>query len=83
MLTSILSVVLLVAATAARPQRYDTQPFSKALRARQASTNTTGLEVDLGYAIYQGTANSSTNLNVFKGRVALGSCPRNSWLTIL
>lgn len=67
MLTSTFSIVILAVAALARPQRYDAQPFAKALRARQAPTNATGLEVDLGYAIYQGTANSSTNLNVFQG----------------
>jgi len=69
MLISILSILVVAVGVTARPQRYDAQPFAKALRARQAQTNTTGLEVDLGYAVYQGTANSSTNLNVFKGWV--------------
>lgn len=67
MLTSILNLIIFAAAAAAGPQRYDAQPFAKALRARQAPTNATGLEVDLGYAVYRGTANASTNLNVFQG----------------
>ena len=29
--------------------------------------NGTGPTVDLGYAVYQGAANGSTNLNTFKG----------------
>lgn len=67
MLTLALSIIAVAAVVAARPQRYESQPFAKAVRARQAPTNVTGLEVDLGYAIYQGTANASTNLNIFKG----------------
>lgn len=67
MLTSVVFSLALAAVVTARPQAYDSQPFVKALRARQAPTNATGLEVDLGYAIYRGSANSSTNLNVFKG----------------
>lgn len=67
MLTLLLSHLLLAAAVVAVPQSYNPQPFGKVVRARQAPTNGTGLEVDLGYAIYQGVANSSTNLNVFKG----------------
>lgn len=67
MLTFLLSPLLLAALAIAVPQAYQSQPFAKVVRARQASTNGTGLEVDLGYAIYQGVANASTNLNVFKG----------------
>ena len=76
MLTSALSILIIAAGVAARPQRYDAQPFAKAFGARQAPTNTTGLEVDLGYAVYQGTSNSSTNLNVFRGwvKVAIYKC---------
>lgn len=67
MLTSLLSLPLLVATTLAIPQPYQSQPFAKVVKARQAPSNGTGLEVDLGYSIYQGIANASTNLNVFQG----------------
>ena len=63
----IISVLFLACHALARPQPFDAQPFAKVVKARQAPTNATGLEVDLGYAIYQGTANSSTNVNTFKG----------------
>lgn len=61
------SCLILAALVAARPSAYDAQPYARALRARQASTNGTGLVVDLGYSIYEGQANSTTNLNVFRG----------------
>jgi len=67
MLTFILSIAILTASAVARPPQLDPQPFAKVLKARQAPTNVTGLEVDLGYAVYQGSANSTTNLNVFRG----------------
>lgn len=67
MLTLLLSPLLLAAIAIAVPQPYQSQPFAKVVRARQAPQNGTGLEVDLGYSIYQGVANASTNLNVFQG----------------
>ena len=61
--------ILLLSLTfvAARPSRSESRPFASALKAQQAATNGTGLEVDLGYGIYVGSANASTNLNVFRG----------------
>jgi hypothetical protein len=48
-------------------------PFGRPFDAvkRQANTNgtTNSLQVDLGYATYEGYSNSSTGLNVFKGCV--------------
>lgn len=70
MLTYLFSLLLLAVTALAVPQPYQSQPFAKVVRARQAPTNGTGLEVDLGYSIYQGTPNASTNLNVFKGYCA-------------
>ncbi|KAK4936676.1 hypothetical protein LTR66_015304, partial [Elasticomyces elasticus] len=64
---SFLSLALLASSVAARPQKFDPNPYTNVLRARQAPTNGSGLEVDLGYAIYQGTANSTTNINTFLG----------------
>jgi hypothetical protein len=34
---------------------------------RQANARATSLEVDLGYSIYRGDANSSSGVNTFKG----------------
>jgi hypothetical protein len=42
------------------------QPF--ATLKRQANPATKSLQVDLGYEIYQGVANSSTGLNTYKGQ---------------
>lgn len=70
MLTYILSLTILIVSVIARPPYSEPQPFARALKARQAVTNTTGLQVDLGYAIYQGQANSTTNLNTFRGQVS-------------
>jgi hypothetical protein len=56
---AIATVVQLVRATP------HAKPFEKLKR--QAGTPTSSLHVDLGYAIYEGAANSSTRLNVFKG----------------
>lgn len=69
MLSVYCSFLLFAWSIVARPSVYNAQPYSKVVKARQAPTNTTGLEVDLGYAIYRGAANASTNLNVFKGFV--------------
>lgn len=60
------SLCLLIAGAFARPSAYDAQPFAKHLKARQ-SYNASGLEVDLGYARYQGYSNTTSNLNIFKG----------------
>lgn len=67
MLTYMLSVLLLTSTVLAIPQPYQPRPFAKVIKAQQAPNNGTGLEVDLGYAIYQGTANATTNVNVFQG----------------
>jgi hypothetical protein len=42
------------------------RPFKHALRARQDS-GSDPLTVDLGYGVYQGYANASTNINTWKG----------------
>jgi hypothetical protein len=47
------------------------QPFKHALLARQDSGNNS-LTVDLGYGVYQGYANSSTNINTWKGCAIFG-----------
>lgn len=48
---------------------YDGQPFAHLKREQETCLQT--LQVDLGYAIYEGTANTSTQLNTFKGFVPI------------
>jgi hypothetical protein len=55
--------------TIAFPQ---SQPFKHALLARQDSGNNS-LTVDLGYGVYQGYANSSTNINTWRGYATSGA----------
>ena len=43
--------------------------YDAALKARQAGSNATSLQVDLGYEIYDGVKNASTGLNVWKGYI--------------
>ncbi|EXJ66348.1 carboxylesterase 2 [Cladophialophora psammophila CBS 110553] len=51
----------------AHPQ-YNPQPYPPVLRSRQASSgNSSSLQVDLGYEVYEGYTNSTTGLNVWKG----------------
>lgn len=70
MLLDFLVFSLAIANVFARPQ-FVKDPFSSSLLARQAtnSSNGSSLQVDLGYAVYQGTSNSSTNLNNWRGFV--------------
>lgn len=37
------------------------------LAVRSANASSSGLQVDLGYAVYEGVANSTTNLNSWLG----------------
>lgn len=71
-LTLLLSILASLSAVLARPSLHNTSPYADVLQARQASPSydnqtSSGPTVDLGYAIYQGVANATTNLNVFKG----------------
>lgn len=50
---------------AGSPAVYNAQPYAH--HTRQASYNNKSLEVDLGYSVYKGYANSTANLNVFQG----------------
>lgn len=53
---------------AATPPRYRPKPFSAVKEKRQSSMGSmSGLQVDLGYEIYQGIHNTTTNLNTWKG----------------
>lgn len=60
-LLSLLAIATTLQSIAATPQA---KPFDRWKRQRGA-TNTT--RIDLGYQIYEGTSNSTTGLNVYKG----------------
>jgi hypothetical protein len=61
-LSVLLAVATAIHAIAAAPHA---KPFEKAKR--QANATAGSLQVDLGYEIYEGVANSTTKLNTFKG----------------
>ena len=61
-LTKLLAFAAVIHTIAAVPYG---KPFEKVKR--QAGTSAGTLQVDLGYEVYEGVANSSTRLNVFKG----------------
>jgi hypothetical protein len=51
------------------------QPFEHVKARRQVSNDTgsgSGLQIDLGYDVYQGYNNQTTGLNIWKGYVRLG-----------
>jgi hypothetical protein len=57
-----LAASFVVPCIAALPQ---TRPFDAVKRQSNGTSNS--LQVDLGYSIYEGVANTSTGLNTFKG----------------
>ncbi|ETN41115.1 uncharacterized protein HMPREF1541_03050 [Cyphellophora europaea CBS 101466] len=65
MLLTVGSLVLSLITSAAAHPIYDSS-FSNTLERRQDS-NASSVQVDLGYAVYEGFLNSSTNLNTFLG----------------
>lgn len=66
MLASLVSLVgLLLGGCSARPS-YNSLPFS-AFNAGQVTAGSTGLQVDLGYSVYEGYNNATTGLNVWRG----------------
>lgn len=69
MVASTLFITLCSALLAtAAPPRYNPKPFSSVKEKRQFSAGSiSGLEVDLGYEIYQGVQNETTGLNTWKG----------------
>ncbi|KAF1953699.1 carboxylesterase type B [Byssothecium circinans] len=62
LLSLLLSLAVLSQVIAANPLA---RPFEKVKR--QANISNNSVQVDLGYEIYRGVANSSTGLNTFKG----------------
>ena len=81
MLNSILlRFALVLSVAAAAVPSYNSRPFAASLQRRQSS-NSSGqsLQVDLGYEIYQGVANSTTGLNTWKGSRAPSSLARRTF----
>ncbi|KAL9623697.1 MAG: hypothetical protein Q9204_007933 [Flavoplaca sp. TL-2023a] len=64
-----LAILSLLASFPSAFPSYNARPFDSFLDRRQASSNasSTAPEVDLGYERYQGVADPSTGLNIFKG----------------
>ncbi|KAK4937190.1 hypothetical protein LTR10_022095 [Elasticomyces elasticus] len=61
-------LALLSACTARPGYDHDAKPYAAAIQARQTTANSSSsLQVDLGYEIYQGTFNSTSGLNLWKG----------------
>ncbi|TKA65178.1 hypothetical protein B0A55_09223 [Friedmanniomyces simplex] len=59
--------LLTVAAFAvASPTSYNARPYVHTAK-RQSSNDSSNLEVDLGYSVYQGFSNATAGLNVFQG----------------
>lgn len=78
MLTSgvLLALVALWSVCFARPGReHSRSPLTKVLEARQTNGSTaSSLQVDLGYGIYEGYLNSTTNLNNWRGYESSTGC---------
>ncbi|KAJ4516524.1 hypothetical protein HRR83_001858 [Exophiala dermatitidis] len=84
MLSIFISCILFLAGCTARPSfEYKANPFATALQARQYSGNSSSsssLQVDLGYEVYQGTSNSTSGLNIWRGiRFAAPPTGSNRW----
>ena len=65
LLQLVVSLLALTAITDAFPQA---RPFDHALRARQDLGND-HLTIDLGYGVYRGYANATTDINTWRGCV--------------
>ncbi|KAE8440677.1 hypothetical protein EG329_006829 [Mollisiaceae sp. DMI_Dod_QoI] len=61
------STVAIFASSFASATPFDPRPFDEVLQRRQANTNSSSLEVDVGYSIYQGSFNDTHNVNEWKG----------------
>lgn len=65
MFSSAVFALLASSALAAPPQPFS-DPFKRIARQAQAQ-NSSALQVDLGYEVYQGYQNSTSELNIWKG----------------
>ncbi|KAI1619145.1 carboxylesterase type B [Exophiala viscosa] len=75
-------LLALLSACAARPgYDHNSKPYAAAIQARQLAANSSSsLQVDLGYEVYQGTFNSTSGLNLWKGiRYAAPPTGSNRW----
>lgn len=73
---TLLPLVALLSECFARPGReYNRHPFATALQARQnGGSAESPLRIDLGYEIYDGYLNTTSNLNTWKGYETLTVC---------
>lgn len=65
--TSIFFALNLAAAVLVDGSALPNKPFNHLIEKRQSTANTTSLQVDLGYATYEGFHNSSSGLDQWKG----------------
>ena len=65
----VIQLLALLSACAAWPgYDHNAKPYAAAIHARQTAANSSSsLKVDLGYGVYQGTTNSTSGLNIWKG----------------
>jgi hypothetical protein len=67
LILTVLRLAFSFAALAAATPSYNARPFAASLAKRRNQNINSSLQVDLGYDVYQGVANSSTSLNTWKG----------------
>ncbi|EXJ90227.1 carboxylesterase 2 [Capronia coronata CBS 617.96] len=82
MLSILFPIALILGTCAARPKlEYNPVPFTAALQARQSTQNSsTSLRIDLGYDVYEGIANRTSRLNIWRGiRYAAPPTGSNRW----
>jgi len=65
MIAYLASTLFFLLGCSARPS-LNPLPFA-AFDTRQVTTESSGLQVDLGYAVYEGYNNATTGLNVWRG----------------
>ncbi|EXJ60189.1 carboxylesterase 2 [Cladophialophora yegresii CBS 114405] len=74
------SIFVLLACEALTGQAYNPRPYLKALEARQSASSGSPLRIDLGYEIYEGTSNSTSGVNIWRGiRFAAPPTGSNRW----
>ncbi|KUJ20432.1 carboxylesterase type B [Mollisia scopiformis] len=61
------STFAVLAGSLASATPFNPRPFDEVLRRRQASSNSSSLQVDLGYAVYEGFYNDTHNVNEWMG----------------
>jgi carboxylesterase type B len=62
---SVLPIVALCYIAVASP--FNPRPFDGVLQKREADSTNSSLQVDLGYSIYEGVANTTSGINIWKG----------------